>query len=467
MLAVLSILYIVPMLVVAIGSAVMLDPVLYWTHRKGYITPAWKTLVASPLFLLGLLGTIVVGVTCMGATINGLFDLPAAALLGLYLLMFVPAPAGIGLSLLILKLLPKRRMRISGSHRSGIPYAGIGYASIIFAGIFVIFCVMNPDYLPETLRCIPVTILFSGMMFYQARRAKTPTVEEVIANDRRPPVLYLRSFDQESTRFAEVSPEAAARYSEITSYQRTLLSYNLTLEQFFGREITRTIGPFIALGNPTDYLQPEGAYRTYASDGNWQEYFTDLSDRATGILMQMGNSDNLNWELVSIRNRGLQTKLFVITSPLSEADEDPYSVTRFFTRFTDRIKGIKPASWSRFAETLERAGYRACEEPGSGAVVTFDRSNQAVKLVTGARTPTEYVIAITRWLEKLSKNGAQQGNAKVENDRRDAERDRVGKYGIQIVICSSCGTKNSLSFSNCINCSKDLSTEKPVPNPFL
>jgi ribosomal protein L40E len=332
----------------------------------------------------------------------------------------------------------------------------------------VILSLMNPDYLSYAVRCVPLAFLFSGMMFYQARRAKTPTVEEAVSQDQRPPMLYLRSFDQEAGRFVEVSHEAAKEYSEITSYQRTLMSYNLTLEQFLGREIGGTIGPFIALGNPTDYLQPEGAYRTYAADGNWQEYFTNLSDRSAGILMQVGNSDNLHWEMVSIKKRDLQTKLFVVTPPFTEADEDPYSLTRFVTWLTDRIKGIQPASWGKFAANLERAGYQPPPDPGPGAVVTFDWYLQPIKLISRAKTPAEYVGAIIGWLEKSPKQGAErQAKGKAKRDSRDTERDRVQKYGIQIVICSSCGTKNSLSFSNCIKCSKDLSKEKPVHNPYL
>ena len=463
----LIILYFVIMLLISLSAAVLFDPLMYWTHRKGYPTPGWKFLVALPLFL-GILGTVGVGVYSLAESMNGWGDLPAAGFLGLFLLMLVPAPACLGLSLLILRLLPKRKVRIAGSQRSLIPYAGIGYAFIAFAGLVVILSLVVQDYFSNAVQCALVTALMSGMMFYQSRRAKTPTVEQALTNDQRPPLLYLRSFDQEAGRFAEVSPEAASKYSDVPLYRRTQMSYNLTLEQFLHREIKRQVGPFIALGNPTDYLPPEGASRTYATDGNWQEYFTDLSDRSAGILMQIGNSDNLNWELNSIRKRGLQNKLFVITSPMSEADEDPYSLTRVMTRLTDRIKGIQPASWSRFAANLERAGYHPPPDPGAGAVVTFDSSVQAMKLVSGAKTPEQYVTAINKWLETSAGNGTRRkAGGEAQGDGRDSERARVETYGTQILICPSCGTKNSLSFAKCLKCSKDLGKERPVPNPFL
>ena len=61
----------------------------------------------------------------------------------------------------------------------------------------------------------------------------------------------------------------------------------------------------------------------------------------------------------------------------------------------------------------------------------------------------------------------QQQKRQANSENPEMEKRRVEKYGIEIIICSSCGTKNSLSFSHCINCSKDMSREKIIPNPYL
>ena len=39
-----------------------------------------------------------------------------------------------------------------------------------------------------------------------------------------------------------------------------------TFERYFSQVIAGSIGPFIDLGNPKDYLPPEGAARSYADD---------------------------------------------------------------------------------------------------------------------------------------------------------------------------------------------------------
>jgi len=77
------------------------------------------------------------------------------------------------------------------------------------------------------------------------------------------------------------------------------------------------------------------------------------------------------------------------------------------------------------------------------------------------------------WTGERKQNGLTTGEPekqqewKGEWDDPEAERQRVEKYGKKVVICSSCGTRNSMSFSRCLKCSKDLSREKPVDNPYI
>ena len=56
---------------------------------------------------------------------------------------------------------------------------------------------------------------------------------------------------------------------------------------------------------------------------------------------------------------------------------------------------------------------------------------------------------------------------KKEFTNPDLERLRVEKYGLKIFVCSSCGAKNSTSYSRCLKCSSDLSKEQPIDNPYI
>jgi hypothetical protein len=385
----------VMLFVLGFGVAIANDVVLYFSHRKGYPSPLSKFLIILPIWL-GFLGSLGVMIYAF------LQDEPSAGYFILFVLVAsLVQAAGIGLSYLVVNLLPKRRIRLTGSNRSNIPFRGIGYAIAVLGGTTALIMLLRYGMnASQALSCGTVLTLLVGWMFSLARRAQTPTAEEAMLRDRRPPLLYLRSFDQEGNPFAYVSREDAEKYSEVTRSSRAV-AFNLTLEQFLAREIDRKVGPLIALGNPTDYLQPGGAARTYTADRGWQDYFIDLSSHSAAILMQMGNSDHLNWELASLRQRGLQNRLFVATPPPATLGQAGQSIF-FVVHIANRLKGLQPASWDKFAANLKKAGYLADDQdPGSGVVVAFTADCRAVPLVSAVKTPAEYVDAICRRLSEL------------------------------------------------------------------
>jgi hypothetical protein len=148
------------------------------------------------------------------------------------------------------------------------------------------------------------------------------------------------------------------------------------LEQYLGLEVSARIGPFIALGNPVDFVPPEGAARTYIADDQWTKHFEEMVRRARCFVIMAASSENVLWELTQIRLRGLEQRLFVLTKP----------------KLAQKTKTV---AWGPFAATLRRAGYQPCEaEPGPGAAVGFDGGGQAVVLKRDARSATEMVDAL-------------------------------------------------------------------------
>ena len=82
-----------------------------------------------------------------------------------------------------------------------------------------------------------------------------------------------------------------------------------TVEQYLAGTISERLRPFTALGDPNDYLPPAGAARAYVDDTEWQDAFLRMSRASACILITPGISDNLNWELASIRTERLQRKI--------------------------------------------------------------------------------------------------------------------------------------------------------------
>jgi len=175
-------------------------------------------------------------------------------------------------------------------------------------------------------------------------------------------------------------------------------------EEYFSDVVGSRIGPLVALGCPEDYVVPDGATRLYAKDTEWMERLDNLARRASCILMEVGSSQNLRWELEHILHEGLQEKLFVLTRPAVGEQR----LSWWFWNLLWRMKGIHSSGWRDFADTLAQLGYSldVDRDPGSGAVVSFDGSGTAILLTTGAQRPQDFVEPIQAWITKSAKSGS-------------------------------------------------------------
>ncbi len=108
------------------------------------------------------------------------------------------------------------------------------------------------------------------------RRASTPLEAGRIASLDRPPVLYLRSFEDDQ-RAARIKGE-------------------LTEEEHLGKVLSQ-IGPFVAVGRPGEAIPAVGAARVYLGDAEWQSTVEDLLRTARLVLIRTGRTTGLEWEL--------------------------------------------------------------------------------------------------------------------------------------------------------------------------
>jgi len=103
-----------------------------------------------------------------------------------------------------------------------------------------------------------------------------PLGEEVLETNPRPPVLYLRSFVNESMVLHE--------------------------EEGFA-DMFNPVGPFVAIGQPGERLPPLGAARLYVEDKDWKSRVLELLNRAKLVLIYGGSTPGLGWELEQVRAR--------------------------------------------------------------------------------------------------------------------------------------------------------------------
>jgi hypothetical protein len=122
----------------------------------------------------------------------------------------------------------------------------------------------------------------------RGRRIRASGAERVLAEDVRAPIVYLRPFDADQARIAN-RWSSRLRISPREGFEKTY-------EQRLARTL-REVGPFVAVGDPTERLPMIGAARIYAADEDWQEKVDELTDRAGVLLLQAGEGDGLAWEV--------------------------------------------------------------------------------------------------------------------------------------------------------------------------
>jgi hypothetical protein len=229
-------------------------------------------------------------------------------------------------------------------------------AALILAAIFAVLLFTLSDDLRFWI--IGGTGLFLGAswMIDVGRRMRTLDGWELLRNDPRPPVLYLRPFQEDNRRTysAPVGPRQGGE--SVPSATGT----PATRERAIARQLSR-IGPFVAVGKPGDSLAPLGAARIYVTDDQWQSVVTSLVKQAAAIILQPEVSPGALWELVLV-GRSVDPRRVLLLVP------DPFVRPLGFAR-------IRELADTALAVTLPPAG----ECPACDAFI-FDERRQPLSV---------------------------------------------------------------------------------------
>jgi hypothetical protein len=306
------------------------------------------------------------------------------------------------------------RQRRAG-HRRGLVASVFGWTAIAIGGTLTLFFTWElifPSTVPRDegwkawLAVVAITLAVSQFWFNIARRTKEAP-REIPPTTAAASVLYLRAFDEEQRPFVfgpkSVLKQYTNQFVAHAPLQRGDPTLRLTLEDYLEEAITAQLGPFVALGNPYDRLVPDGATREYAPDDQWQTRFLDLAQGATCIVVSIGGSSNLEWELTQIRERGLGQKLCLFTSPIVPGTDT--KILNKLRRTAARRAKTLDEDWARASETLRRAGFSCGANPGAGAAVIFDELGGSALLTTDATSPTEFIAPVADWFKNRQRSG--------------------------------------------------------------
>lgn len=140
----------------------------------------------------------------------------------------------------------------------------------------------------------------------RSRRASMPTLEELRQHDPRRPAFLLRSFTLE----------------QLPGYS--------TFEEELVKEFEH-VAPVVALGRPGDELPPVGAAREYVTDDSetrpasemkaWQSRVQTLVESSAIVVVMIGPTAGLQWELRELERLDCWNRTLVIVSPAFSDNE--------------------------------------------------------------------------------------------------------------------------------------------------
>lgn len=307
---------------------------------------------------------------------------------------------------------PKTRS-IRGGRRRGWFYAAGALASmgilLLSWGSFSLIQdsrMSKPDYEEGSpVLLILIAAVYFGLGYWFLRRARASRrIDDAVKSDKRPPVLYLRSFKDETLHFDNMPGSAPYWRRFKRGYLRgkqllpaVPLYGPMNLELYVTDAVERAMGPFIALGNPDDIFAPVGAARKYLGGPDWRKEFEGMVDKCTAVFVLPGSSRELDWEMGWLLTSGNAAKLFLLFGRWTYG----YPVLPAEKLFKFLTPPPEPLVWSRYREGMNALGYTLpVDAPVSSTVMGFDAMGQGRLVSRRCGSPEEYVDAIVSHLAK-------------------------------------------------------------------
>lgn len=217
---------------------------------------------------------------------------------------------------------------------------------------------------------------------YWLRLTAVPSAE-VLKNESRKPVLFLRSFRDDTVAFRRGAHEQGAA-NPLPGFLAPKSFFEERLAEFLWRE-----GPVVAIGKPGESLPRFGACREYHSDDTWQGRVLELIEKSGLIVMMIGLTEALGWEIHQLRDHGALSKCLFVMPPLPDQEIVPR-----FEKFAAQM-----AEFSEIAVLDSR-------EMRNFVGVIFDAKDGPVCFSSRQKTPLDYDVAIYSALRYRSRSGA-------------------------------------------------------------
>jgi hypothetical protein len=222
-------------------------------------------------------------------------------------------------------------------------FTGIDTMVKWFEGSNVLFWFVVGGYAFAAGPCLTGVYYF----YTKAKRAAAISFQEMHARDHRPPILLLRSFQDDLTPIARRLPFSSFQPSD---HYRGAWTFEEAVENTF-----RHYGPVIAIGRPGEKLPPAGAAREYVSNEKWQDRIKEFLSEAKLVVVIAGKTAGLDWEYQQLARLKVWKRLVIMFPPVEE--------------------GELMVRWSHFQQTTaEKIGRKEQDKVSNALLATFDHA---------------------------------------------------------------------------------------------
>jgi hypothetical protein len=178
-----------------------------------------------------------------------------------------------------------------------------------------------------------VCITDAAVFYVLGRRRSAPAAVDVLRRDPSPPVVYLRSFRDDGRRLEE------GILHELGNALKSIIGR--TVEQRLAA-ILRKVGPVVAIGRPGEDLPEEGAARMYVAECDWRDVVLDLLSRARMVILQVGDTAGLRWEIVTVGQSMRPEQVLLFAAFDRRRDRRVARRADYYQRIRDAIEGCLP-----------------------------------------------------------------------------------------------------------------------------
>jgi hypothetical protein len=232
----------------------------------------------------------------------------------------------------------------------------------------------------ETVRTVMmlfsgVALLIGSLFLRWARNLSRMIAAELRSIDKRPPVLYLRSFDDDKTKVRTVTSGRKPFIDMLAP--RFYDKFDEIIDWSFS-----TYGPVIAVGRPGSALRTLGPALERLPEKEWQRGVSDRIRGAGIIVATIGKGEGFGWEIDEIVRQGAIGRTIFVFPP-------------------GKLEDVRER-WASVAETLsKRLGLvQLPVEADCVLTATINLSGTVSATTADRRDEAAYVAAIFQSVDK-------------------------------------------------------------------